>query len=37
MTAKKETGLINQQDAVAKDCKATYKLTMCCSEMPCMS
>ena len=26
MTAKEETGLINQYDAVAKDCKATFKL-----------
>ena len=26
MTAKEETGLINQHDAVAKDCKATFKL-----------
>ena len=26
MTAKEETGLINQHDAVAKDCKATVKV-----------
>ena len=26
MTAKEETGLINQHDAVAKDCEATFKL-----------
>ena len=26
MTAKEETGLVNQHDAVAKNCKATFKL-----------
>ena len=26
MVAKEETGLINQHDAVAKDCKATFEL-----------
>ena len=28
MTAKEETGLINQHDAVAKVCNATFKLIM---------
>ena len=26
MTAKEETGLINQHDALSEDCKATFKL-----------
>ena len=26
MTAKEETDIINQNDTVAKDCKATFKL-----------
>ena len=26
MTAKEETGLINQHDGVAEDCKSTFKL-----------
>ena len=33
MTAKEETGLINLHDAVAKDCKATFKVI----KVPCMS
>ena len=28
MTAKEETSLVNQHDAVAKDCKTTFKLTI---------
>ena len=37
MTAKEETGLINQHDAVAKDCKATFKLIIgLCTAAKCL-